>query len=203
MPRSANSWAEICRSLWLIWFMVRPFTGAAAARPPPRPPRRLPSFLVNPTTFPSGLFIRPVLDGRAARLCRRLDLDAPHFPLDDAAHQVDVQQPIVERGARHLDAVGQHEGALELARGDAAVEIDAVLVVGLLAAHDELVVLDLDVEIGHREAGDGERDAQGILAGLLDIAGWIAVARRLADAIERSLELIETKKKRRVEEGET
>src|SRR5260221_5280026 len=203
MPRSASSWAEICRSFWSIWFMVVPFTGTTASRRPPQPAVPLVSFRINPTTFPSGLFIRPVLDGLAARLCRCLDLDAAHFALDDAAHEFDVQQPIVERGARHLDAVGQHEGALELPRGDDAMEIDALLVVGLLTAHDELIVLDLDVEIVHREAGNGERDAQRILAGLLDIVGRIAVARRLADAIEGALELIETEKKRRAEEGET
>src|SRR6185437_12520667 len=131
------------------------------------------------------------------------DLDAAHLALDDAAHEIDIEQTVVERGAGHLDTVGQYEGALELARGDAAMKVDAILVVGLLAAHDELIVLDLHAQIVHGEAGDGERDAQRVLAGLLDIVGRIAVARRLADAIEGTLELIESQKQRRVEERET
>src|SRR5258708_32383276 len=104
MPRSASSWAEICRSFWSIWFMVVPFTGTAASRRPPQPAVP-PHSLVNSTTFPNGLFIRPVLDGLAARHCRCLALDAAHFALDDAAHELRVQQPGVERGARHVDAV--------------------------------------------------------------------------------------------------
>src|SRR5258708_23447416 len=104
MPRSASSWAEICRSFWSIWFMVVPFTGTAASRRPPQPAVP-PHSLVNSTTFPIGLFIRPVLDVLAALLSRCLDLDAAHFALHAAAHAFDLPQPIVERGAPHLDAV--------------------------------------------------------------------------------------------------
>ena len=47
--------------------------------------------------------------------------------LDDALglrpHQVDRQQPVLQVRVQHLHAVGQHEGALELARGDAAMEV--------------------------------------------------------------------------------
>ena len=75
-----------------------------------------------------------------------------------------MQQAVVEPGAAHLDALGEHERALELARRDAAMQIDALRVVGLLAADHQLVVLDRDRQIGHREAGHGEGDAQRVLA---------------------------------------
>src|SRR5271156_6364279 len=63
------------------------------------------------------------------------DLDRADARLGHRALQVDMQQSIVEVGADHLDAVDQDEAALELARRDAAMQIDAILVVLLLAAN--------------------------------------------------------------------
>src|SRR6266852_212803 len=83
--------------------------------------------------------------------------------------------------------------------GGAAMEVESLLVVGLLAADDELVVLDADDEVVHGEAGDGERDAQRILAGLLDIVGRVPVGSDLADAVKGPLEMIEAEQQRRVE----
>src|SRR5271170_6071470 len=83
------------------------------------------------------------------------------------------------------------------------MEIDPVLVLFLLAADDELVVLDLDREIVHGETGDRERDAQRILADLLDIIGGIAVGRGLGDAVERTLEMVEAQQQRRIEQRQT
>ncbi len=40
--------------------------------------------------------------------------------------EIDRQQAVIERGARNLDPFGQHEAALELARGDAAIDEDPV-----------------------------------------------------------------------------
>jgi len=84
---------------------------------------------------------------------------------------------------------------LELARRDAAVEVLSGLVVLLTAANDELALLDADVELVAVEARDRQRDAQpfrlAVLAGdPLDIVGWVAV-RRLGDAVERTLDLVE------------
>ena len=50
---------------------------------------------------------------------------------------------------------------------------------GLLAADDELIFLDRDGQLVGREARDGQRDRQKLLAGLLDIVGRITVRRRL------------------------
>ena len=62
-------------------------------------------------------------------------------------HEVDRQQAVVESRPDHLDAVGQHESALELTGGDAAVKVDAIRIVGLLAPHRQLVLDQLDGEV--------------------------------------------------------
>src|SRR5262249_48693061 len=120
-----------------------------------------------------------------------LNLNRAHPALDLGTDQFDMEEPVIEPRAAHLDAFGQHEGALELARRDAAVQIHALRIVGLLAADDELVVFDRDAEVTHGEAGDRQRDAQRVLAELLDIIGRVSVARNLADPIERPLEMVE------------
>src|SRR5215469_15037027 len=130
-----------------------------------------------------------------------LDLDLADAALRLRSHEVDVQKPVVEPCALHLDALRQHEGALELPRGDAAMEVDALALLLLLAAHDELVVLDDETQVIEREARDREGQAQRILAGLLDVVRWIAVTLRLGDAIEHALEMIEAQKQRRIENG--
>ena len=92
-----------------------------------------------------------------------------------------MQQAVLEPPALHLDALGEDEGALELAPGNAAVQIDALGVVGLLAADHQLVVLDRDRQVAHRKAGDREGNAQLVVAELLDVVGRIPVARELVD----------------------
>ena len=98
-----------------------------------------------------------------------------------------------------IKAIGEHEGTLELARRDAAVEILPGLLFLLAAADDELAFLDRHIELIAREAGHRERDAQAfrkaVLAGdPLDVVGRVAV-RGLGDAVERPLDLIESKEK--------
>src|SRR5262245_14439083 len=109
--------------------------------------------------------------------------------------EIDGQQSVLQVRPQHLHSVREHEGALELARRDAAVEVLPGLVVLLPAANDELAFLDRDVELVAVEARDRQRDAQpfrlAVLAGNpLDIVGRIPV-RRLRDPIERTLDLVE------------
>src|SRR5690348_13893805 len=103
----------------------------------------------------SGLFMVMCLS--VGRTARAADFHALHPLLRCAAREIDVQKSVLEPGAGDFDAVGQDERALKLARGDAAMEIDPVLVVDLLAADDQLVVFDLHCQVVHGEAGDGER----------------------------------------------
>ena len=65
-----------------------------------------------------------------------------------------MQQAIVELGTHHLDALGQQEGFLELPRGDAAMQEGAIALVGLLAAENQLVLLDGDRQIAVTKTGD-------------------------------------------------
>src|SRR5690242_3358003 len=113
MPRSANSVGVMCRS-FSIWFMVPVLSlalppGASAPGSPLRPE---PAFSLK--TISRARFIRALLDAAPCRLAGIADLDRAHLAFDDPAHEVDIQEPVVEPGAGDLDAVGEHEGALEL-----------------------------------------------------------------------------------------
>src|SRR5262249_18998615 len=133
------------------------------------------------------------------RCVARRDLDLANLRFQQRTNEIDIQQSVVERGAGHLDAVGQDETALELPRGDAAVQEHAAGLVALLAAGHQLVVLDLNRQILARETGDRQRDAEAALAALLDIVGRVALA-SLADAIERAFELLEAQQERMVKQ---
>ena len=82
-------------------------------------------------------------------------------------------RPFFEVRAHNLHAVRQHECALELARGDAAVEILAGLVVLLPPTDHQLAFLDAHIELIAGESSNGERDAQP----LRDFARRAAAAR--------------------------
>ena len=74
--------------------------------------------------------------------------------------QIDGQKPVDEIRAGDLHAVGEKKDTLELPRGDAAVQIDALLVVDLPAPDEKLPVLDQDLEVVAGETGDGKRDPE-------------------------------------------
>ena len=117
--------------------------------------------------------------------------------------EVDVQEPVLEHRARDLHAIGQHEAALELARGDAAVQVDPAFgVVGLASAHHELVVLQGDREVVLGEAGQRQRDAVRRIAALLDVVGGIAVVARLGRALHQAVQLLEAEQVRVRREGD-
>src|SRR4051795_2658525 len=61
--------------------------------------------------------------------------------------KVDRQQPVFQVRAQHLHPLRQHESALEVARGDAAMNVLPGLVVLLAAADDELVFLNGYIEL--------------------------------------------------------
>src|ERR1700722_4121039 len=60
------------------------------------------------------------------------------FGLGDLAHEVDVQEAVLEARALHLDEIGQLEHTLEGARSDALIEDVAalLLLLGILFAAD-------------------------------------------------------------------
>src|SRR5215216_996925 len=105
------------------------------------------------------------------------DRDRPGLHrLWDLAHEFDVQKPVLQARALDLDMVSELEATFEVPRGDALVEhVSALLlVVSLLAADPQRVLLHLDRKISVGEAGDGDRDVIGVLAGALDIVRRIA-----------------------------
>src|ERR1700739_5112996 len=56
--------------------------------------------------------------------------------------QIDRQQPVLQIRTQHMHPLRQHEGALEVARGDAAMDVLPGLFFLLAAADDELVFLN-------------------------------------------------------------
>src|SRR6185437_7203760 len=78
------------------------------------------------------------------------------------------------------------------------MEEDPIGLVGLLATHRELVLDQFDHQLLDREACNGQRDAQAVLADFLDIVRRVAFG-VLRQAIERALELVETQQQRRIE----
>src|SRR5579883_427983 len=183
MPSRANS-----RELMLF---SRSIEYMCLAFPPGFTSRRL---SMRTCSYPR--LIRGEVNLAAGGAARALDLDLAHAALGLRAHQVDVQQPVVEPGGRDLDAFGQHESPLKLAGGDATVEIDALAVVLVLAPHDQLIVLDHDAQVIEREARHRQREAQRMLPGLLYVVGRIAVGLSLGDTVEHALEMVEAEKQR-------
>src|SRR5207344_389326 len=89
------------------------------------------------------------------------DRDRPRLHrLWNFAHEVDVEEPVLQARALDLDMVSELETTLEGPRGDAPVEHVAglLLVVGLLLAADsQPILIRVDREISISEAGDCNR----------------------------------------------
>src|SRR5688500_13691288 len=114
--------------------------------------------------------------------------------------KVDRQQPVFQIRAQHLHPLRQHEGALEVARGDAAMDVLPDLVVLLAAADDELVFLNGYIELITGKARHRQRDSQAFwrtvaAVAALDVVGRITVG-TLDHAIERTLDFVEAKQER-------
>src|SRR5690606_5951936 len=87
-------------------------------------------------------------DGDAARL---------HL-LWQFAHQVDVKQAVLVSRAFLPHVIGELEATLKAACGDAPVQIAAVLLLRALAAHGQLVLFGLDVQVVATETRHRERN---------------------------------------------
>ena len=130
-------------------------------------------------------------DGLAAVADRDL---ARLLGLGDLAHQVDVQETVLEARALHLDEIGELEHALEGARRDALIEHLAALafVLGVfLAADGQRVLLGYDGQLGLLKPATATDDAVRILAGPLDIVGRITGSGALEALIEQREQPVE------------
>src|SRR5919198_2151009 len=113
--------------------------------------------------------------------------------LGNLAHEINVQESVLEGRALHLDVVGKLEDALERTSRDALIEHLAVvlLVLRLFLAFDrQLVFFRFDRKFVLAKAGHSHRDAVGVLAGPLDVVGRIA--RSGLEAVEHGEEPVET-----------
>ena len=79
---------------------------------------------------------------------------------------------------------------MEMPGRDAPMQKIALWILVLLAADDELSVLNRYRQVVPRKPGDGERNPNIIFAGAFDIAWRIAVRRRLTDAIQSPFQLV-------------
>jgi hypothetical protein len=114
--------------------------------------------------------------------------------------KIDRQQTMPEICACNFHAFRQHKDALELASGDAAMEILASLVVLLPPPNHELTFLDGDIELVAGETCDRQRDPQPFGLALIalqpfDVVGGIAI-RAFDDTVEHALDLVKSEKER-------
>src|SRR5215471_18113636 len=105
------------------------------------------------------------LDSLAVR--RRVDADgAGLHGFRDLAHQVDVQEAVLQARSLHLDKVGEPKYTLECSCGNALIKNFSLPVITslLFALHGQGVFLRLDRKLGLGESRNRDRDAIRILA---------------------------------------
>src|SRR5437016_1238891 len=129
-----------------------------------------------------------------------IDSNCLNDPFRFRPGQVDRQQPVFQIRTQHMHPLRQHEGALEVARGDAAMDVLPGLVVLLAAPDHELVFLNGHIELVAGKSRHRERDAQpfGLAVGTvtpLDVVGRITIG-AFDDAVERTLDFVEPKQER-------
>src|SRR4051794_18818963 len=129
-----------------------------------------------------------------------IDSNCLNDPFRFRPSKVDRQQPVLQIRAQHLHPLSQHKRALEVARGDAAMDVLPGLVVLLAAPDQELVFLSGYIKLVTGKSGHRQRDAQAFRLPVgavapLDVVGRITVG-ALDDAIERTLDFVEPKQER-------
>src|SRR5438105_14386697 len=103
-----------------------------------------------------------VADGNGARL----------QPLGHIAHEVDVEQAVLDVGALDFDMVGEAEASIEGSGGNATVQELALRLLGLLlAAHAKRLLVDVNLQLVLAEAGHRHGDAVLVVAEPLDVVG--------------------------------
>src|ERR1700748_195803 len=121
--------------------------------------------------------------------------------------QIDRQQPVLQIRTEHVHPLRQHESALEVARGNAVMNVLPGLVVLLPAADHELVFLNGYIELVTGKSRHRQRDAQPLGLAVrpfapLDIVGRVTVG-ALDDAIKHTLDLVKAQQERTGERRNT
>ena len=106
-----------------------------------------------------------------------------------------MQKPVLHRRPGNFDPVGQHEGALEGAGGDASVQEDTFArIIGLTTADDKLAILDRDRQVFLTEPGDGQGDPVGVFRNRLDVERGIALGPGFRGAFDQPFQLFKPQK---------
>ena len=101
-----------------------------------------------------------------------VDGDVPRLQLfRNLTCKLEVQEAVLELGTDYQDVVGELEAVLEGPAGNAAVQIAALLVLGLrdMATDLQHVILDRHFDIVVAKSGNGHGDTVSILVPCLDI----------------------------------
>jgi hypothetical protein len=91
------------------------------------------------------------------------------------AHEINLQQAVLERSSLNLNMVGKAEVPLEAARGDALENIVFLVVVILLARNRQTVLLKREGDLVRSEAGESDRNPVALIAGTRDVLRRIGV----------------------------
>src|SRR5215475_1533050 len=167
--------------------------------------------LVSFTALPSVMVSTPLRLKRSSPLLVPLfvfiDSDCLNDLLRFGPGKIDRQQPVLQIRAQHLHPLRQHEGALEVARGDAAMDVLPGLVVLLATPDHELVFLNGYIELIAGEARYRQRDSQPLGLAVrtvtpLDVVGRVTVG-AFDHAIEHALDFVEAQKERTGERRNT
>src|ERR1700749_2344902 len=156
------------------------------------------------TTLPSVMVSTPLRLKRSSPLLVPLFVFIDSDCLNDLFRlrpgKIDRQQPVLQIRAQHLHPLRQHERALEVARGDAAMDVLTGLFVLLTAPDHELVFLNGYIELVTGKSRHRQRDSQPFGRAVraftpLNIVGRVTVG-ALDDAVEHTLDLVEAQKER-------
>src|SRR4051812_25622738 len=107
---------------------------------------------------------------------RGIDGDSPRLHgFRDFPDQFDLEQSVLERGAVHLNIIGQVKLPLERPRGNAPVEIFAFGPVRLVSLDGHRVLLGRHRDLVGCKARNRKRNLVAILADAFDVVGGIVV----------------------------
>jgi hypothetical protein len=148
--------------------------------------------------YPDSQFVNFV-EPYSFQLIAFIDCNRFNDPLRLRPHKIDRQQSVLQVRTHHLHSISQYKGALELARGNATVDVLPALVVLLTPANNQLTLLNRDIELVagepcHRQGNSQPIRAVPLVRNALDVVRWITVG-GLADAIEHALDLVEAEQK--------
>jgi hypothetical protein len=129
-----------------------------------------------------------------------IDGDCLNDPLQFWPDKIDRQKPVSQVSTEHLHPFSQHESALEVARGYAAMDVLSGFVLLLPPADHELVFLNGYIELVAGKSCNRQRDTQPFRLAVRPLAP-LDIVRRVTvgtfdDTVKLPLNLIKAQKER-------